>query len=253
MKFIRPLLIAPLVACLVGPVCAQSQNADVQTRFKQAVTLSEQGRFADAVPILEALAKDSPSEGVFWNLGLAEADQLQHGKALEAWLAYQQIAPDDWRARTKLIQTYQALGNLKARDEEREALVSLWGTGKNADLSKQELFCREQIRLGKKHVFVLEYFRPAGERRVFYSFIVTEPGTEQFKISLGSYDATNQVSWEMGELPRDKRLYHLDLYRAKAHETYAFYRERPSYDDVRAQVVAILAGEVKPMSSTHYP
>jgi hypothetical protein len=85
---------------------------------------------------------------------------------------------------------------------------------------------------------------------VIYSFEVRAPGAEDYRISLGSYEGTNQVGWENGARPRSIRLYHLDLYRPKLHETYAFYEGQPSYETVRAAVISILAGESKAMSST---
>jgi tRNA A37 threonylcarbamoyladenosine biosynthesis protein TsaE len=52
------------------------------------------------------------------------------------------------------------------------------------------------------------------------------------------------------KLQQDERLYHLDLYRPKRHETYAFYQGKPSYETVRTNVMSILAGDLKPASST---
>jgi tetratricopeptide (TPR) repeat protein len=221
-----------------------------QEQFNKAAEFMEKGQFAEAVPILEALAEEYESENVLWNLGIAATEIHENDKALKVWLQYRKLAPDDWRGRAKLVQAYQATGNMKARDEERAALISLWERGDDADLKKQETFCREQIIEADLRVFVFEHFRPAGEFMVIYSFEVRAPGAEDYRVSLGSYEGTNQVGWETGSRPRNVRLYHLDLYRPKFHATYAFYEGQPAYETVRENVLAILSGKANPLSST---
>jgi len=246
----RQLAILPLLLLLAVSASGQPASPTPEEQFSKAAAFMEKSQFTEAVPILEALAREYENEDIFWNLGLAETEIHANDKALNAWLEYRKVAPNDWRGRAKLVQAYQALGDPKARDEERAELVRLWEKGEDADLRKEATFCREQIIEANRRVFVLEYFRPAGEYRVVYSFQVRAPGAENFHISLGSYDGTNQIGWESGTRPRSVRLYHLDLYRPKLHETYAFYDGQPSYETVRAAVMSILAGESKAMSST---
>lgn len=54
---------------------------------------------------------------------------------------------------------------------------------------------------------------------------------------------------KLGKLESGERLYHLDLYRPKTHETYAFYAGKPTYETVRTEVMSILSGDAKPVSS----
>ena len=250
MKSLRRLVLLPLSLLLVGSVYAQSVSPGPEEQFSNAAAFMEKGLFAEAVPILEALAGEYENEDIFWNLGLAATEIHANDKALNAWLGYRRVAPNDWRGRAKLVQAYQAVGNLKGRDEERAALINLWEMGKDANLKKEATFCREQIIEANWRVFVLEHFRPAGEYMVVYTFEVRAPGAENYRISLGSYEGTNQVGWETGRRPRNVRLYHLDLYRPKLHETYGFYEGPPSYETVRAAVMSIIAGESNALSST---
>jgi len=250
MKSLRRLVLLPLSFLLVGAASAQTPSPGPEEQFANAAGFMEKGQFAEAVPILEALAREYENEDIFWNLGLATTEIHANDKALNAWLEYRRVAPDDWRGRAKLVQAYQAVGNMKARDDERAALISLWEKGEDANLKKEATFCREQIIEASWRVFALEHFRPAGEYMVFYTFEVRAPGAENYRISLGSYEGTNQVGWETGSRPRSVRLYHLDLYRPKLHETYGFYEGQPSYETVRAAVMSILTGESKALSST---
>lgn len=253
MKDLRclPFLLIALLAA--ASATAQTDLASREQAFSKAMELMENNQHAEAIPILEALARDHKSESVLWNLGLAASEIRANDKALRVWLDYRSVAPDDWRGRAKLIQAYQATGDLKARDEQRAQLFRLWEEGKDADLASQTVYCREQIIEANRRVFALEYFRPAGDRMIFYSFQVRAPGEEGFKITLGSYEGTNQIMRETGKLKGDERIYHLDLYRPKLHETYAFYGSLPSYEAVRANVVSILSGTLNPVSSSSQP
>lgn len=102
-------------------------------------------------------------------------------------------------------------------------------------------FCREQFRHERQKFFVFEYFEPSGEHRVYLAFVaVTEAGEEAYRISLGSYDSTNEIAWELGDLPRSKRLFHLDRYENGTHATLSFYEFQPDYERVRSDVLAYL-------------
>jgi tetratricopeptide (TPR) repeat protein len=253
MAGIRCVLSLPLLLMTATAAIAQPVSTDPEEAFTTAISLMESGKFAEAVPILESLSRDNKTANILWNLGIAASESGLDDKALSTWLEYRQLSPEDWRGRAKLIQAYQATGDLEARDDQRAKLFRLWEEGKDTDLSSQTLYCREQIIEASRRVFVFEYFHPTGDNLIFYSFQVRASGSEDFKISLGSYEGTSRIAWETGKLKRDQRLYHLDLYRLKRHETYAFYEVKPSYETVRKNVMSILAGELEPVSSTTYP
>lgn len=224
-----------------------------QEKFSEATTFMEAGKFADAFPILEDLAKTYPTETVLWNLGLSAAELGKNPEALRAWLAFRKAAPNEWHGRAKLIQTYQALGMIPERDNEREALLKLWESGSDPALSSQQLFCRDQFLIGAQKVAAFEYFKPAGPQLVVYSFVVPDStGKVDHRVTLGSYDTTNKVASELGELPPGKRLFHLDLYRQGHHETYGFFVGQPSYDDIRPVVMEILEGKRKPVAASAF-
>jgi hypothetical protein len=152
------------------------------------------------------------------------------------------------------VQAYQALGDLNARDRERAELVALWQARTNAELNQQQMFCREQVRVGGKKLMAMEYFKPSGPTLVVYTFLVFAAYNKpEFKVSLGSYDVTNQIALELGQRPKDKRLYHLDLYRQRMHETHGFFLGQPGYDEIRPLVLDVIAGKHKPASASTLP
>lgn len=249
---------ATLIAALTLPCLGAFADPTAQEKLSQAVALMQAHKFSDALPILEDLKVSNPSSGVFWNLGILASETGDSAKQLEAWLAYREIMPNDWKVRAKLIQTYQAFGDIEARNRERADLIALWKSGEDKDLSAKALYCREQITLDDQKVLAFEYFNPTGPYMILYSFIVLSPsGQTNYKISLGSYDNQNQIALEMGERPKDKRYYHLDVYRTvgqtAVHESHAAFIGEPGYDAIRPQVDNILAGKSKPISSSTRP
>jgi hypothetical protein len=100
-------------------------------------------------------------------------------------------------------------------------------------------------------VFVFEYFSPSGDRAQYLRFcVLNKKGEVDYYISLGSYDSTTEIARELGEIAKDQRLYHLDEYTESHHKTYAFFKTKPDYEEVRAAVVNALEGKLKPISGT---
>jgi len=239
-----------LCACSIG---STQDGLSAQDAFRKGVELSEARKYREAIPYYLVAYRAFPqSEGVLWNLGIASAEVGEHSEALKYWTALREQSPDNWRVLSKLVQTHQALGDNASRDRSRTALFVLRKSASpDADFLHSDVYCREQMSIGGRKVLAFETFEPKGERMVFFAFVVlSDDGKEDYRISLGSYDFTNRIAWETGDLPRDKRLYHLDWYQGTAHRTYAFYESQPTYDTVRAKVLDVLDGRVKPVSST---
>lgn len=154
------------------------------------------------------------------------------------------LEPLDWRVRAKLVQVYQALGKMPERDKERNDLFAMWKSGQPSDLKEQGQYCRDQFEVNGKKVLAFEHFELKGERALRYVFSIlnkTEDG-EAYRISLGSYNATNAI-WRARQNPKpkdDERLFHLDGYFGGIHATYGMFFPEPSYDDIRARVIKIL-------------
>lgn len=227
----------------------------VQRLYMGAMTAAKSGRLAEAAEMLDQMMTLDPNyPDAWWNLGTFRAQLNQHGPALSVWDIYRRMVPDDWRARAKVIQSCQALGDSARRDRERDELLALRKAGADPTLVAEPHYCREQFRVGDHPVVAYEVFEPGGPQRVFYVFLVGQPdGTMIGRYSLGSYDFTTDFAREQGELGPDERYYHLDWYSGPVHATQGFYTFLPSYDQVRADVVAALAGETRPGSYSVRP
>lgn len=244
------MLLRPLVAaCLLWAHLAIA--AAPSDEMKRSLALIDAGKHREALVVLDKLRESDPSPPVLWAIGLAAFELGEFDKSLEARLAFARVN-SDWRGMVKLVQTYQAMGRLEERDRQRAMLVDLWKSGKDAELSKETAFRREQFRHAGRAISAFEEYLPAGAHRVVYVFHVGDAGGKPgYRISLGSYDATNDMAQEMGDVPKGLRLYHLDLYAKGYHETLGFYEGQPSYDVVRKAVLDKLDGKTRAMSSSN--
>jgi tetratricopeptide (TPR) repeat protein len=243
------ILLSIFILSLYLPAHADAVSS-ANTQFAKAVSYINDKKFSDAIPILEELAVNYPTSNLFWNLGIAAVEVGDYKKAEKAWLNLRSVAPDDWRVYSKLVQTYQALGDIQKRDEERTRLIELWKSGKHKELSQLQFFCREQFNHNGQLIVVFEYFAPSGNFMVKYSFYAPKPTQEDgFKITLGSYESTTITARELGNISKDQRIYHLDLYKPNRHETHQLYVNEPIYEAVRKDVISVLGG-AKSMSSS---
>ena len=232
--------------------------------FKEGNALMDERKYADALARYREglrLMPDEPS--LLYNASTAALLLGDFAAAAPYLKRLVEQYPDDWQSRAKLIQTHQALGDLKARDAERAALFEMRrrGGGENKEepeksLSRQEIYCRERLEVAGQKVMAFEHFELKGPRALRYVFIVldAEGRGEARRISLGSYDLTNGVWAESNKekAAKGERLFHLDGYYPGGHATYGMYHPEPTYDEVRATVVKILEGAQKPMSSSTF-
>ncbi len=240
-----------------APTPTQQQSDRAEQAFKEANALMEQKKFPEALTrYREVLAILPDDPAVLFNGGLAAYTAKEYSAALDLWVNLKKVDPDDWRARAKLIQTYQALNRLSERDAERKELFAMWAAGKPAELKQEIEYCRDQFEINGKKVMAFELFELKGERALRYVFSILNAAEddEEFRISLGSYEFDQRLWREMTK-PTPKpgeRLFHLDGYFKNGHATYGMYSPEPSYDAIRAKVVLILEGKVSPpVSSTH--
>ena len=238
-----------------------SETKDTTSRVEEAFhagnALMGEKRYCEALTLYQQGLGLSPEEtSLLYNAGLAAFQCKQFSIAVNLWSRLKGLDPTDWQTRAKLIQTYQALGKLTERDAERTALFELRKQDPSGELAKQFEYCRDQFEAGGEKVMAFENFELKGDRAVRYTFSILDEslGKEKYRLSLGSYDATNTM-WHQTTKPRPKdtdRLFHLDGYYDWGHATYGMYFPEPSYDQVRAVVIEVLEKKKTPLStSTH--
>jgi tetratricopeptide (TPR) repeat protein len=261
MKTLQRLTLA-IAAALAAPITSGAQvkpqnppsaEAVAEKAFSDGNELMEQRKYKEALArYQEGLAKTPDSTGLLFNGGIAAFMSKDFATAEKLWKSLAELDPEDWQPRAKLVQAYQALGDLKARDEQRHMLLDLRKSGKSEDLNKLDFYCREQFEAAGKKVLAFEHFELKGERALRYVFSILDESGEgvAFRISLGSYETTNRISVELGSVKKGERMFHLDGYYKWGHATYGFFTPEPSYDEVRKRVIGILEKETQPQSHT---
>lgn len=242
-----------------------ASEAEAEKLFKAGNQLMDERKYSDALAkYREALVFMPDDPSLLYNGSTAAAIIKDFKTVAELSQKLLRSYPEDWQSRAKLIQAYQALGDLKARDEARAALFDLRKSGKGHNpedpemsLARQDVYCRERISVAGREVMVFEHFELKGERALRYAFIVLDKAgqEEDFRISLGSYDLTNAFWSERnkGKAEKGGRLFHLDGYYDWGHATYGMYHPEPSYDEIRKVVVSILEGKTSPISTSTRP
>jgi tetratricopeptide (TPR) repeat protein len=213
--------------------------------------LSQQGKRDEALAMFQKAAAIDPGYLLAWsNVGQVYQNEGKNAEALEAFRTILKQKPDDFRALAKAIQCEEALGKIKERDVDHAAMLKLHAGGTLED----EFFCRDQFTVGKTKVMVMEYFELAGANPVRYSFDVLNESGEKIacKISLGSAKFDNDIAREQGEIKGEERIYFLDAdYPGGEHKTFGRYKKtEPAYDDLKKRVIAIVKGDVAPLSSS---
>jgi hypothetical protein len=231
-----------LLACGTPVPALASPTADAGI----AADSDELDREAKLAEFKAILARYPDDPDANFNIGVAYQLKEQPELALPHFETALKADQDDWHSVAKLVQVNQALGRLEARDRWRDRLLVLYREGKvlYPDAQPAPVYCRDQFRVEKFWVMVLEHFELIGRRAVRYTFdVLAKPGTPPplRSISLGSYDFDQPGALRRGDISPGERLFHLDGYWPdNSHATYGFYGNEPSYDVVRKRVLAIL-------------
>ncbi len=221
----------------------------------------EKKRYSEALSQYRAALGVDPDEPtLLYDAGLAAYLSKDYSSAAPFWVRFVQIVPDDWRVRAKLVQTYQALSDLKARDDARQALFKLRAGRKLPELNAQQTYCREQFEVDGQPVFAYEFFELTGSIATRYKFVVVDEksDSEKYRIDLESDAFDNDLAKEAGELKSGERIFTLDGYystrgRLQTQKLFAFYKNEPTYEATRADVVGVIQGRLKSGVGTTYP
>lgn len=216
--------------------------------------LFEAGQYDEALGKYEQVLKLEPQHSdALYNGGMAAHLAGKPAKAAELWERLSAQRPDDFQLQAKLVQAYEAAGDIAKRNKARKEIFMTYAKLNAKERAERESYCRQQFVRNGRRVLALEFFELTGERAVRYAFVVlTADGKEDYRLSLGSYDSTTQISRELGEIGPNERIFHLDGYYegGREHRTFEIYHKEPPYEEIRRTVMAILDGKKKTTSRT---
>lgn len=243
-----------LILCLFFTAATVSANPKASTVLEEGNQLFEAGRYNDALAKYEQVLKlESKHSDALYNGGMAAHLAGNPAKAAELWERLRAERPGDLQLQAKLVQVYEAAGDVVKRDKARKEIFILHSKLGAKERAERESYCREQFVRNGRRVLALEFFELAGKRAVRYAFVVlTADGKEDYRLSLGSYDSTTQISREIGEIGPNERIFHLDGYYdgGRVHRTFEMYRAEPKYEEIKITVTQILDGKIKAASQT---
>jgi tetratricopeptide (TPR) repeat protein len=153
-----------------------------------------------------------------------------------------------------MAQVSQAQGDLAERNEAIKRLKIAIQTAIDPAIRERGDFIRDVIPTSAGDVMGVDYFDRGGSDFTRYQFAVGDPRSNPDKGLLLRTDAYTTENWQdTALLPQDKQLFHLDLVDPKPEggenvAIYEYYVGEPDYDTVRAKVMQVLRGEVKPLS-----
>jgi tetratricopeptide (TPR) repeat protein len=256
LKFVRLSLFFILLILNTATLAQMADPVDPEVSFEAGNRAAQSGDFEEALEHYEAsLEAGGKSPGLYWNAGNA-AQRIGRGQeAIKYFSLLKEIEPTDYLTLSKLVQCYQELGQVEQRDKQRAELYELWKeSGPDSEIRERGLFCRDQFSVGERPIMVFEHFELDSPRGVKYVFLVLLPDEEKedYRLSLGSYDATNAFFHETEELDDNVRIYHLDGYYdgGAKHSTFRFFEGLPDYDKLKSMVESAIAGDLKPMSGS---
>ncbi len=232
-------------------------DAELKAKFQTGVEAINNKDYTKAHKIfVEILEVDPNSAGPLFNAAYTAQMLGNSTLAIELYEKLIQKYPKDWEAMQRLIVLLNIENKIKQRDQYREQLTALWKSNTVEELSKRSLYLLDKIETQDELVYVMNFFELEGELAVRYKFNIFKPkdtfsGNNPNKvISLGSYKSTNDISRSLGDLDLKDRLFHLDGYYPDGkHETYGFFINEPSYDEIKKAVLKILSGDSNPVSS----
>jgi hypothetical protein len=236
-------------------------TASQQQVFDSAIAALKQKRYGDALIIEKKLLAEIPGDPVLTEYASEEA--LNSGDPAFAVTALQPIvktAARDWRAVLLLVRACGQTSNDACRDEEMAHLADLHRQGVLPASVVQYLV--ERVKVGSNTLAISMFVEPWGPYGAHAMAEVTDDSGKRLqRIFLESADFDQPLFAKQNPAAAAKglRSFSLDGYfdtgtnaqgqRTQSHATYNFYAGQPSYDTLRAELVRIVAGNAKILSS----
>jgi tetratricopeptide (TPR) repeat protein len=231
----------------------QASPQEIDALRRQAVDTFGAGNCAGALPILRQVIAADPGDIVAYNLsGNCSLNLGDYPAAIDSFRHALQLRPDEWHNLSGLMRAYTLAEMAPERDALRKHISELSHEGK---LPPSFNYVFETFRAGDKKVEVAEFPQIQGFYGERYRFkVFNSSGKQIFCVTLESNSA-EQPMWAQQhpkEAAAGARGFTLDGYASDSHSTYNFYDGEPPYEQVRAEVLQVLAGKKKATSKTTY-
>jgi tetratricopeptide (TPR) repeat protein len=248
------------------PALTKAQEEEVDKSFSAGNELLEKKKYAEALVEYRKVLAIMPNDpGALWNAGMAAFFSKDYKTAAELYERDKKQEPNHGHLLSKLIQTYEALGDTQARDAARDEIIALRASGKDTtDYTKERSFCRDQFTVGDKLVYAYEMFEfkprysqdDAHKFGVRYNFIVMNPdNTSEFRLEVGwnTLEKDGKGGFKPAGYPS---AFYFDAYYPKgdfARKTMGLYTKELTYAATKQHLIDIIDGKVKMSGGTLRP
>lgn len=232
------------------------------TRFTAASNQFTSRHFTQALPLFKELISVHPENMMLAKYGSQAAMEAGDYAFAAATLKPIEAAhPEDWQTTMLMARVYAASGDKLGRDREIARMADLHRRGVTPASLKQHIV--ESVHLADGKVLTIyNSFEPWGVYKVYnYAQLQDADRRMLMRLTLESSDGDQpQFAKEHpAEAAAGARRFSLDGYRTDAaqtgapatetHFTYGFLDQRPTYDQVRDDFVAIAEGNKPAISS----
>ena len=234
-------------ALLASPALAQT-GEDALNHFQAG---RKQQAYDQALAVLKAEPNELRSLFVAARVSQERRDNQAALRYAEQLTRLYPGLPAGWEITTQL---FQNAGDLPRRDAALRQLIQAQQSLMDREQRGRQFVIRDRIDAHGHVVFVQDHFDTGGPDAIRYVFIPEKEAQNVRNYLIVQTDTNTSDNWrQAGILPRDKRLFHLDsVYETpgggQTQAMYATWTDPPDYDVVRAKVLEIMAGTVKPMS-----
>jgi tetratricopeptide (TPR) repeat protein len=256
MRSIHVVRLIVVAAVLMNVPLAQGASTDPDAAaLAQATAAFEKGDTAAALAQVEGILGHAPEDQNALYFSALVNFQMGNANAARGRLERVVTLVGNYFAAWELmVQVTQAQGDLVRRDEAIARLKIAITTAIDPDIRRKADFIRDRIRIGDRQLLAADYFERGGSDFTRYQFTLGDPRMNPDHGLLLRTDTETTQNWtDTALLPPDKQLFHLDLVDPRPEggdnvAVYQYYVGEPDYDTVRAEVLKILRGEVRPLS-----
>ena len=256
MRSIHAVRLLAVAAALMSLSLARSARAESDAAvLDRAVGVYAQGDATGALTLVEGVLAHSPqydmalyySALINFRIGNADAARGRLERVVR-------LAGHFFGAWELMVQVTQQQGDLPRRNEAIARLKISIMTAIDPAIRGRIDYIRDRIQVGDDAISAVDYFGRGGSDFTRYQFAPGDPRMDpDHGLILRTDQATTENWRDTALLAQDRRLFHLDLVYRKPNggdnvATYQYYVGEPDYDTVRAEVMKILRGEVRPLS-----
>jgi tetratricopeptide (TPR) repeat protein len=226
-----------IAAAAIAP--AHAETGWAQATFRQAETLAAAGRYEQALALYQQIIGREPSAKLsYCRAGTAAAGAGLLAQAIGYYQTCERLLPDSLEPRAELVKLYQMVGDMAARDQEREGLLDLHKTTDDPQIKAADHYLRDIFAVGALNVAAWEYFDLVGDWPSRYRFFVlAQDGSTAYTIALSSSTAANENAAKILGHSTKQWVFHLDLEEGNTITTMRVFEGEPSYDTIKPHVI----------------